>query len=479
MTILYNSVSFIQYEEIVMPFIKLVNYSEDEIFEKIIIPVFNQYPEAKWFAADNVAITHEDPKGNPGPGWTTKLSQANLITAPQPRENEINKYVELERMLSSIVYFNLFYDGSDEAYTKLISQQSNDKLTKQNFHAINQLMRKVAQNNIAYDTLVTMLVYSDLGKAPQARFKASQVDSELDQHYPDHDDFIEAVLNRPIPDILKIIPSYFKLPKESKTFIANTASAMKIHLGHVLHIEGGEKMFEKFLHAVNANKVNQAVLDFAFAIQIADVAASAGQVTNAASLAFTDSTCKGYLLVKEVLQQITEGVAPKQALHHYLQTRAQWLELDMTDSKQAILARLGCMLRYYTPEAGQKLLVYAQNLDANDWNILCTQFIWDGGFNNWQRNPTYLPAVLLNIVKAGKNPVEAAVGIAKLFERYAQAGIAAASSNPLCLNTLAGIATKEPDLFSLKAFNVEQFAVDEQNNVTFQSETTKAILNKM
>lgn len=463
-----------------MPFVKLSYYSEEEIFEKIILPVFNHYPEAKWFAANNVAITHENPKGNPGPSWTDKLSKANLISAPKREENEINKYIELERMLSSIVYLNLFYDGTDEAYSKLTSKQGNDKLTKESFYLIHQHMRKVAQNNATYDALVAMLVYSDLGKAPYARLKASEIDSELDQNHPDHDDFIEAVLQRPVIDIPKIIPSYFTLPKENKVFIANTASAMKIHLGHILHIEGGEKMFEKFLHAINAKKINQEVLNFAFAIQIADVAASAGQVTNEGSLAFTESTCKGYLLVKKILQEIIEGFSPKQALQHYLKERAQWLGLDVNDNRQIILARLGCMLRYYTPEAGQQLLAYAQNLNTNDWNVLCAQFTLDGGFNNWQRNPTYLPAVLLNIAKAGKNPINAAVCMAKLFEKYTQAGFTTSSSNPLCLNTLAGIAVKEPELFSPGVFNSEQFTLDEYNNVTLQPEIPlKMVLNKM
>lgn len=454
---------------------ELNTFSEQEIFEKIIIRVFKHYPEAEWLAADKVAITRESPSGNPGPGWTSRLIEHQLIIAPTSGNNEINKYVELERMLSSIVFFHLFYDGSDSAYNQIVSvQKENEKLSKENFKKIHQLIRSVIKNEESYNSVVAMLVYSDLGKAPQARIKVEFQHKDFNKKYADHDDFIDAILNLP-PDIIPhIIPSYFSLPKNTKGIISNVASAMKIHLGHVLHIEGGEKMFHKFKEAVDLKKVTSDILDFAFVIQIADVAASTGQVTNKGSLAFTDATCRGYLLVRETLGEIIQGNEPKDALTHYLHKRCQWLNLSTECEEQIILTRLGCMLRYYHPTDGQQLLEYAKKLSSSDWELLKKQFALDDGFNIWKRNPTYLPAVLLNVIKAGGNPIEAAVCVSQLFVQYEEIGLSLSSENPLCLNTLAGMVSREPQLLTLGKFNVLQFTFNEDNNIVKQEYTNSS-----
>lgn len=446
--------------------LELTEYSDQEIFNKIIIPLFEKYSEARWLADDNVAITRESPSGDKGPGWTTWLIENKLLTVPTPACDQVIKYIELERMLSSVVFFHLFFDGSKLAYSKLTAiQKGYERLSEENYQIIHQLMRKVAHNETSFNAMVAMLVYSDLGKAPQARLKATKIDQDFNINFADHDDFIDAVLNLPAPTVPHIIPSYFTLSNETKIFISNISSTMKIHLGHVLHVEGGIKMFQKFMAAVNSKRVSSEVLNFAFAIQIADVAASAGHVTNQGSLSFTDATCRGYLLVKTQLDKIKEGREPDIVLKEYLQERASWINLTIQSEQEIILSRLACMLRNYHVDDGRQLLKYSENLSTTEWGLLTKQFALDAGFNNWERNPTYIPAVLLNLVKLGGNPVEAAVCLAHLLEKYEKTGLSISSLNPLCFNNLAGLALSEPQLFTPAKFDSSLFDFDEENNV--------------
>lgn len=223
--------------------------------------------------------------------WTHALISEGKIS----ESNAKGKYIELERMLSSLVFLNLFYVGGDSAYSKLISvQNEKEKLSRDSFDSIHHLTKRVIKNDATFKAVEAMLVYSDLGKTPKAREKTK----DLNINCIDHDDWIEAVLSQENPsDISKVIPSFFELPKENKMLLQKVAGAMKVHLGHVLHLEGGEKMFDKFKAAVSTGDIDKDILEFAFLIQLCDVAASAGQVTNEGSLALTEDAYQGYAIV--------------------------------------------------------------------------------------------------------------------------------------------------------------------------------------
>ncbi len=283
-----------------MPIPELKSYSEDEIFNQIILPLTKEYPEIRWFADPQVSITQEVPGKAEISGWTQQLAK-HKDDAGDPYITMQNgaKYIELERTLSSIVFFHLFYDGSQKAYEKftsvyekgsealqkLIQVNKDQALSFESFQEIHKLARKIAKDSAGYQTVVAMLIYSDIGKTPRARNLAKE---KLQFKRTNHDDFIEELLSKMPQEITSVLKSYGALQAGQQTVMSHVASAMRIHLGHVLHIEGGHKMFHQFSEACKRGKVSKDVFDLAFLIQYCDVAAAAAQVQCNGLLSLTE-----------------------------------------------------------------------------------------------------------------------------------------------------------------------------------------------
>jgi hypothetical protein len=168
-------------------------------FHTIVLPLTRRYTEISWFADKNVYTTKEAAtavQGDLTHSWTHRLSQEqNLLGQPFIILPDTGgRYVELERTLSSIVFYHWFLDGSEAAYKKLSSVQNpNEKLTWDSFQEIHQLAKKTASTLDFQNALESMLIFSDAGKTPTAIARAQS--SGVRQ--ADHDDFIAALFNRP------------------------------------------------------------------------------------------------------------------------------------------------------------------------------------------------------------------------------------------------------------------------------------------
>lgn len=455
-------------------------YSQHNLFKNIILPLTGKYKETLWFADEGVAVTQEKSSEPQKPGWTEALIAEGKIAESHTK----GKYVELERMLSSVVFLHLFYEGGHDAYQKLVSvQNSKEKLSWNSFEAIHNLARRIIKNNEAFNAIEAMLVYSDLGKTPKARKKAKE---ELNIEHPDHDDWIEAVLNRENPsDIAKVIPSFFELSKENKMLLQKVADAMKIHLGHVLHLEGGEKMFDKFKIAVSKGGITEDILGFAFLIQLCDVASSAAQVTNEGSLALIENAYQGYNIVYKALNVIRNGGNAEDALYLCLKERGERLDLNLNVPKEKLLIRLTCMMRLYDKEDGDLLKESAKQLDESSWQMVIEQFDLFAGMNAWTRNPTYIPAVLINLAnfsgigekRSDKilRALNGAVCLAKYLAHYGHEESSRNSDTPLCFNSMAGLASKDPTHFNIKTFDPTQFEVNKKNDIIFRKSGSNSL----
>jgi len=453
---------------------KLEEYSESEILEKIILPLIRNHQEILWFADKDVAATQEAPGQSFRPGWTQALVNNKLIN---PISSNSGKYIELERMLSSIVFFHLFYEGTPKAYETFVSKQKKEEqLSKDAFDELHRLARRVAADEKSYYAVVLMLIVSDLGKTPIVMEAART--RHLSQ--PDHDDFIENLLSQPKETITAIIPSFAKVPEETQSLITKVASAMKVHLGHVLHLEGGQSLFFKFEEAVKVGKISKEVLDFAFLIQMCDVAAAAAQVNKEGSLSLINNTYLGYRLVGETLKSIQSGKTKKEALQNYLQERGKLVGISAEPPFKRVIIRLCCMLRLYSKEEADDLLTVAAKLSEESVALLTEQLGVEDkecGINCWERNPTYVPAVLLNLAKFQdqteprlnkmQRALNGALCVAKLCHQYAKVPTNVASETPLNFNALAGLANANPSLFNPESFKPELFTF-ENSNVTLK-----------
>jgi len=444
--------------------------SKDDAFLNIVLPLMEKYEETFWFADDRVAITQEKANTQSTPGWTDDLVKIGKIK----NDHLKGKYIELERMLSSVVCLHLFYDGTKTAYDKFISVQTkNDCLTWASFQSIHELARRVIKTPALFEAMEAMLIYSDIGKTPKAREKAK----ELNITHQDHDDWIEAVLSQENnANISKIIPSFFKLATDNKLLLRKIAMAMKIHLGHVAHLEGGEKMFHKFHSAVSKGMVDPSILEFAFLIQLCDVASSAAHENNKGSLALVEGWYQVYVIVNQALQVITKGGNSNEALHFYITKRGEQLNLNASDAQEQLLLRLSCMLRFYNAQNSGLLKEIAKELSESSWSVLKTQFDLFGGINSWERNPTYVPAVFLNLARlhADNNEpnrdklfraLNGFVCLAKLLEDQAPQN--KNNQTPISFNELAKLASEKPDYFLISQFDQSKFRVNDNNHYVY------------
>ncbi len=460
---------------------KLNSFTTQEILEKVILPVSAHHAEAiAYFADPGVWKTEENASNTEQHGWTFWLSNLNTNN-PEPLitlDKEL-KYVELERTLSSVVAFALVYDGSEKAYKKFTQGQAEPILSFESFQEIHHLAKSVAHSPEQYQAVIATLIYSDLGKTPQARANATKFGITAN----DHDDWIDAVLSQERAVINQVIPGFFTIDTPTKDTIQRVANSMKIHFGHVLHIEGGSKMFDKLLISIQQHKVDSTSLDFAFLIQLCDVAASASQGGISGFRPLNNDTYTGYKMVKASIETLHDSQNPQTALNTYLNARAQALGFDPSNPKEALLTRFACFIRLYEPQKAQQFAQIAtQNFSAQDWDLLQAQFDLHTGVNTWSRNPTYLPAVLLNLArfqeidepltKKFERITAGMVFVSRVLEHYAKTADTQ-SSTPLCFNHLAKTAHENPQAFQADLFDASQIEFDTQNNALLTTNAKK------
>lgn len=456
------------------------DFDQETLFNTILTPLMKAYAEIIWFADPNVAATTEQ-TGNASNGtksWTQMLSQKGYI------DTTSKKYIELERMLHSIVCLHLLKDGSDQAYRYWIKAQGPGALQQKDFQNLHSLINTlIKQNKDAFKILEANLVYSDLGKTPEAKKRALQ----FNIHHPDHDDFMEAIYTANPKIRAQIIPSFQVLPQAVQLGILALHQAVPLHWGHAIHLEGGEKMFHKLLsahHHPQAEQVHQAYIS-----QICDVAASAAHINLNGAVAFNHSAYLGYESVVNTVFSVLKSRNAKIALQTLMQDRMTWLGYSTeapsssaskttaeATTKMRILCRLGAFLRFYSKEEGQALKEAAESrLQSNDWQLLIQVFDIDQGVNLWNRNPTYMTTVLLNLqstltghplLKRCQSILDGAVILANIIQRAEQFNCHQLLT-PICFNTLAGQVRLNPKWLSRNDFTIFNISFTIPHEPTF------------
>jgi hypothetical protein len=464
------------------------------LYTKIVAPLLTKYEEIRWFADPEVEITQEGIASSDTTSWTHYLTQQKQL--PVLNDLPVNtkpKYIELERMLQSIVCFNILLQGTVEKFNTTIlgrdeydywvQHQKTDKLREEDFCALSIMTRKICENNTVLATIEACLVYSDLGKTPTARRKAK----EQGIIFSDHDDLMKAVFANPKETIYKIIPSFKNLPPEVQNSIIATYDAVPLHWAHVTHLEGGNKMFTALFAKVKSGQCTNQVLEQAFIIQISDVAAANAHTDLNGSISFNNATYLRYNSAFNALKNIfvpSFTLDTQQMLTLVTEKYGERLGFTIPLAKKSqILTRIGAFLRLTTKESGSFLIEAAKKvLTDNDWEAIEIIFGIETGINIWNRNPTYIPAVLLNLFNAPattdaikyEHVLSGAVWIAKFCSYYSENY--KNSSEPLCFNSTAAIAKTNVDLF-LKKFDPESIEFKKPNEPTIKDSFLEIKLN--
>lgn len=425
-------------------------YTQQELLETIILPIFQNYPELSWFADEQVASTSEGKinENSLTNNWTVLLQNKELINT------NARKYIELERTLHSLVCFHLILDGSIKAYNYWIQKQKNPILTKESFDKLHNLTNQYAATSNDKQAIEASLVYSDLGKTNTMKNKAHT--QNILQH--DHDDLIAALCKSPENVQENIINSFAKIDKPVKEHFLDLHLFVPLQWGNIIQLEGGAKMFDQFLSILltNPEKNLKLLLNQNFLINVSDVAGAMAHIIPEGSATFNQNTFYGFQAVLNSIEEFLEDKNPQHIILKLIKIKQQQLGYDnqLNQEKLFILARIGTFLRFYTKEEGELLLNNAISLwNQEDWKLLEEIFSLNSGINSWQRNPTYMPAVLLNLFNSNQEvprnyqaALNGVIILAKISQEYQTLGNSN-NEHPLSFNNLAAQARDNPDLF--------------------------------
>jgi len=453
-------------------------YSQEQLFYQVVLPLYQSYPEIAWFADPEVAATQEGTGGNFGPSWTAALVREGLL----PKTDK--KYVELERMLHSLVCFRLLLEGSPAAYRYWVQSQERDSLSWKSFQALHRLAQEQTKTREARKSIEASLVYSDLGKTPEAKRRAGY----FGLIQKDHDEFMEAVYSAPIEVRNNILPSFEHLSPRVQERVLALHSQVPLHWGHVVHLEGGAGMFSRLVaeHSQHSSQVHR--VDFvkqAYLIQVCDVAAAQAHRSLRGSITFNEFT---YLQYQGVLKTVEKLLKTKDAKIAFLDLAYSKLDIfgyskkaieqkEGVFQKLFILSRIGSFLRLHNKQEGALLKNTAEaHWSPEDWTIVEEMFGFESGINLWKRNPTYMPAVVLNLfnstLKVSEKYERALTGafiLAQIAKEYQIRGFQD-SNTPLCFNSMAAQAQKYPQWFS-KSWSISQLDWSHPDSVVLNVST--------
>lgn len=470
--------------------------TQKKLFDTVILPLLQKYSGIIWFADEGVYATSEGMVCNSlTKSWTSWLIKANKVSDTDKR------YIELERMLHSVVCFYLLISNEfdlESVYRYWTQAQGNNSFSKDSLNDLRQLCKELTPTDIK--AIEASLVYSDLGKTPIAKERLHIIIGDSLQS-SDHDDFITYLYSKDSATISKVIPDFDNLEKEVQLCIRQQHAAITLHWGHVFHLEGGVAMFENFLQACSQycsedNLINN-FLKQAYLIQICDVAASKAHENLDGFIAFNQATYLGYKMIFETIKNLLHTKDPKQSLLYIIHQKAIQLgylkEQDLTckqlmvSKEEFLLTRLGAFLRLSTIQEGKLLQQAAENIEkdndgwtSNEWLILEELFGFDSGINTWQRNPTYMPAligVLFNSVKEETQKYKMALHgfliLAKIAKKCKEERQCDERPSPLCFNSLAHQVKESKFLqlfFDSKSFNVNTIILTEKNEAIIKED---------
>ncbi len=439
-------------------------YTQEQLFAKIVLPVFKLYPEIAFLANNNrIAATSEGTaSNNDANSWTSFLAREGLL------ENTSQKYIELERTLHSLVCFNLIVDGSKSAYNYWKQQQKFAILTVDSFNKLHNLVAHSVNTHEIFKAIEASLVYSDLGKSQEIKNLGAKEGLMID----DHDDFMQALYSSNATIRKKIIPSFESLPHNIKQHIVELNASVPIHWGYILQLEGGQHMFTKLL---NGNRITVEFLQQNFLINICDIAGALAHVMPLGSLTFNEHVWGAFQMVLETIEQFLTHRNPSKAYLDLMHKKANYLGYPLDnkdkDEKFAILTRLGFFLRLYNREDGALLKKYSDIIYSTKEYLLVKKcFGINSGINTWKHHPTYIPAVLLNLFNSTseisdkyKNALNGFIVLAKIIDEYQKLEYNN-SESPLCFNKLAAQAKFNPELFA-ETFEISQINWDDPKNL--------------
>jgi hypothetical protein len=459
--------------------------------------------EINYYTHDRVATTTHE-VGTPVEGsWTRILTGEGIIKKLPPRGD---RFIELERSLTALYNFMLIDEDKETAYADFIAAQTNnpeiktDEVLKQAsfnliYNRVNTILADTSNSSTNQNVLMYLILLSDIGKSPAVKeiIQQNNFPIALEQ---DSDDLMTAILQLPVDDIYKILPSFAFLPDEQQNLLISIYPMMRACFGHIHFLERGEKTFQIIgagLVKIEPSKRLHA-LELIYLAQYFDAMGAQGQKNMFGSLTCIDSFARSYdsiymnLFTFELcLKSCNDNInsAAKMVFQDYLNLRAGWLGLDTNKPSTAFLTRLGCNIRGMTPQMGVLLMEEYICLNSTIQTLLEKQLGFEpDGFEGWTK-VNYFATSMQNmsrvsfaknaLVKAVTEAMDAAICIALLVERLATEFSAELhdEKRSISLGEVAYLSDKEPGLFNPTSFNPRRFTLDTNINKVVRIEPNK------
>lgn len=420
----------------------------------------DQYPEILWLAEAEVRKTEEGVATVQG-AYSEKLFG--------------QKFIEFDRTIMALHCLQLILDGSDKAYQEFTAAQpENVKLSQQSFNKLHlqgvSLLQSQYQGMSEWamrQAMQAALVLGDIGKSEKARVVFKPYGAQA----PDHDDFHGEVMHI-LQKNPELCPTFKSLTPAAQKLLSKTANLA--HYGHITHIEGGPAMFSQLKQSGVAVDAPVALL-FDLFVHTCDVAGALGHVNNQSSLVYTEPSHLAMQGMADACKMLSDPHKTEiDAYNAYLTMRANGLGLDPQDCICPVLARMGAMLRLFTPEEGVILKQAVAKLDPAVQARIIAQLDFQDD-KELERTPTYMPAVLVNLAnnpELGSSKEErlsqaVILGlpfVSRVLEQHRQslATHTADPKIPLNFNQAAGTAKTAPKKLA-GAFNI-----DAEGNVNFK-----------
>ncbi len=342
---------------------------------------YRAYPELEWLSHGTVHAT--------GEGQSLQNQDSLSVLAIGCNA------IELNRTLLALQVGQWVRAGMQLDYEALADcQEGHNRLSWKDFSTLHNRYNKVLRgfSDLTASEVNTaaevMLILSDNGKSQIAHERLAPY-GIVDQ---DHDDFYAHVMAS--TEAAFALPSFAKLPTQAQALLRQTADLG--HFGHMLHLEGGPQMWQKLAQSDLLRKA-PLIFDFAWMVHVFDVAGARGHVTTHGSLSYTTQTHQALEALYKACLAVDKG--ENQAYEAYHAIRCEWIGLSPKALHSDVFGRLAAMMRLFTPEEGRALKEGFEALSFADQALVQAAFGFNG-FASLPADPTYIPAVLVNLIES-------------------------------------------------------------------------------
>ena len=402
----------------------------------------DEYPEIFWLANNAVVVTQEDQAAHE--------SLSEILFG--------ERYIEFDRTLMTLRCFDLLCEGTRDAYEQFSSaQKPHVKLSFEEFKKLSNQIEHAAHTDL-WSTSVDLrrlvtagLVLGDLGKSSYSRRVFAHEGATAHDHDDFHEEMMQVLSRKP-----HLSPTFEALDLESREILVRTANIG--HFGHITHLECDQGGFEKLKKSDIASK-HPFSLFAATLIYRLDTAGALGHVNNHSSLVYTSETHKAIQLTHDACFKLARSDI-KTAYFGIVSNRALALGLDPEIPSDQALARIGAMMRLFTPADGQDLKKAFCELDDATQELIIQQFAMKENARPG-RTPTYMPALLVNLMnhpllgdtKSERLQEAFRLGV-PFIVRVLNKGMDT-NKVPVCFNPIAGVVKKDPYILERTKFNIE------------------------